>query len=283
MCSEASGHAALGRHAAMGGKKKMNPFAGSRPASSNTKAPRLPKAPKKRGSGGDGDGGPRKKKERSVWGLVGAVASFAALFGWTLLSRGKAAQRQRLADRRILNSMLAKPLHYTEHASCRMDCRCGERGRGGGGSCGGGGGRSSSDQKVPTPPSLRRSSLCHRLPSAQVHRQGGGGGGAAQRGDQPAEEPAGAAALPKVYGRRGAGGEARAGGVWRLPRRDHRHHCDRPGHRLALRPLLGRPAARLPPPSAAPPVLMRERERGASHAARVSSCFQFLFPTPPTK
>ena len=101
----------------MGGKNKMRPFAGSRPAGSNTKAPRLPK---KRGSGGAGDGSPRKKKERSVWGLVAAVGSFAALFGWTLLSRGKAAK----ADRRILDSMLAKPLRYTEHASCRMDCRC---------------------------------------------------------------------------------------------------------------------------------------------------------------
>ena len=94
------------------------PFAGKRVPTSNTKAPRLKKAKKATAddsSGGDGGG------RRSLAALLAAgAAGFAALWAWAVYSRAQ----QSTADRRILQAMASRPLHITEHAACRMDCRC---------------------------------------------------------------------------------------------------------------------------------------------------------------
>lgn len=49
----------------------------------------------------------------------------AALWAWNVWSR----VQQRQEDRRILDAMLRLPLAITEHAACRMDCRCAGGGR----------------------------------------------------------------------------------------------------------------------------------------------------------
>ena len=68
--------------------------------------------------------GPRRKGSSSTWGLVGIVASTAAawLFGAWQIGQNKAKKAR--SDASYLEQMLAVPLKYTEHAQCRMDCRC---------------------------------------------------------------------------------------------------------------------------------------------------------------
>ena len=67
--------------------------------------------------------GARQKRNGSSWGLVGIVASAAAvwLFGAWQIGQNKAKKAR--SDASYLTQMLALPLRYTEHAQCRMDCR----------------------------------------------------------------------------------------------------------------------------------------------------------------
>ncbi len=66
----------------------------------------------------------QKRGDGSTWGLLGLATSLlgAWLFGaWHIgQQRGRKAQ----ADGVTLSRLLEKPLQYTEHAKCRMDCRC---------------------------------------------------------------------------------------------------------------------------------------------------------------
>ena len=67
--------------------------------------------------------GARQKRNGSSWGLMGVVASAAAvwLFGAWQIGQNKAKKAR--SDASYLTQMLALPLKYTEHAQCRMDCR----------------------------------------------------------------------------------------------------------------------------------------------------------------
>ena len=67
--------------------------------------------------------GASQKRNGSSWGLVGIVASAAAvwLFGAWQIGQNKAKKAR--SDASYLTQMLALPLRYTEHAQCRMDCR----------------------------------------------------------------------------------------------------------------------------------------------------------------
>lgn len=59
------------------------------------------------------------KGQRSAGGfLLAAVASVATL-AWALVGNARQAKKSDKA----LQSMRKKPLHITEHAACRMDCR----------------------------------------------------------------------------------------------------------------------------------------------------------------
>lgn len=60
-----------------------------------------------------------KKQQRSIFGFFTAIASCGALVTW-LISQGLFKRRR---DRKVLDSMLQRPLVITEHAACRMDCR----------------------------------------------------------------------------------------------------------------------------------------------------------------
>lgn len=60
-----------------------------------------------------------KKSERSVIGFMCAAATAAGLFAYSIV-RGVQQERR---SKGILSSMRRKPLHITEHAACRMDCR----------------------------------------------------------------------------------------------------------------------------------------------------------------
>ena len=59
------------------------------------------------------------KSKRSVLGFVFSTLSCIGLWGWSIYE-GVNKQQQ---DRRILDSMLRKPFHFTQHGQCRMDCR----------------------------------------------------------------------------------------------------------------------------------------------------------------
>jgi Domain of unknown function (DUF4258) len=60
-----------------------------------------------------------KKSLRSVLGFVITSTACVAMWGWSLFQGINKSKR----DRRILDSMLRKPMHITEHGLCRMDCR----------------------------------------------------------------------------------------------------------------------------------------------------------------
>ena len=69
--------------------------------------------------------GPRRKRgDGSTLALIGIVASAAAawLFGAWQIGQNKSKKAR--SDASYLTQMLALPLKYTEHAQCRMDCRC---------------------------------------------------------------------------------------------------------------------------------------------------------------
>lgn len=67
--------------------------------------------------------GAKGSKKGGVWGLVGLLSSFAGAFAWALL-RQRSQKRQYLgSDSAVLSSMLQRPLRWSEHAVCRMDCR----------------------------------------------------------------------------------------------------------------------------------------------------------------
>lgn len=82
---------------------------------------------RKKGKGNDSKKGPRKK---SVWGLLGAVGSFAAVWVFTVLKLRNEGKQKKLSDRPVLNRMLLTPMTYTDHAICRMKCRSGTINRG---------------------------------------------------------------------------------------------------------------------------------------------------------
>lgn len=73
------------------------------------------------GTGKDTGKTPKKsaKSRRSAGGfLVATVASVATLV-WAMVGNARQAKK----SDRILQSMRRNPLHITEHAACRMDCR----------------------------------------------------------------------------------------------------------------------------------------------------------------
>ncbi len=55
-----------------------------------------------------------------VLGVAAAVAAFVAAAVWAL---GRQRQRVVTTDRTTLATLVRKPMHFTEHALCRMDCR----------------------------------------------------------------------------------------------------------------------------------------------------------------
>jgi hypothetical protein len=140
-------------------------FAGTHaPTTKATRLPGTGKKKRRGGgaaAGGDdesGGGGGKRTKDKSFLGLLASGAGFAgawvarqhagmceralgstrgdagpslkshlppplpaALWAWTVWARGQQGQR----DRQVLDGMLARPLALTQHAECRMECRCG--------------------------------------------------------------------------------------------------------------------------------------------------------------
>ena len=98
-----------------------NPFKGQLAPGSN-KPSRPKQFLKKQSNSADEDR--RSPKKKSPWALLGAVGSFAALWVFTIFKVQGDSQQKRLSDKRILNTLMFKPVHYTDHAICRMKCRC---------------------------------------------------------------------------------------------------------------------------------------------------------------
>ena len=66
----------------------------------------------------------KARKPRSPWGLFGAVASFAAVWAIAVFRMQADSKQKRLSDNLLLKTLLSKPMIYTDHAICRMKCRC---------------------------------------------------------------------------------------------------------------------------------------------------------------
>jgi hypothetical protein len=63
---------------------------------------------------------PKRAGPLALGGLIVSIAAAWAAAAWRIgLQRSGKAK----ADRRLLNSALALPLRFTDHALCRMDCR----------------------------------------------------------------------------------------------------------------------------------------------------------------
>ncbi|EIE23976.1 hypothetical protein COCSUDRAFT_53173 [Coccomyxa subellipsoidea C-169] len=94
--------------------KDINPFRGKKTLGNTTKAPRRSRKDKSKG--------PRKSGS-SPWGLFGLAASIAA--AWLVGAWHIRDQRTRKyqVDKNTLARIMSKPMKYTEHAQCRMDCR----------------------------------------------------------------------------------------------------------------------------------------------------------------
>ena len=77
-----------------------------------------PKEPKRRRGGHGGDGGGSGGRS-----LVAVAAAFAAAVGLAVAAavRQERALQRRSAD--VRQSLRSRPLRYSEHAACRMDCR----------------------------------------------------------------------------------------------------------------------------------------------------------------
>ncbi|CAL8462505.1 g2038 [Coccomyxa elongata] len=95
--------------------KDINPFRGKRTLGNSNKAPRRSRKRNSKGSG--------KNSGKNSWGLLGLAVSITAawLFGaWQI---GEHRTKKKQYDKLTLAGLLSKPLKYTEHALCRMDCR----------------------------------------------------------------------------------------------------------------------------------------------------------------
>lgn len=71
--------------------------------------------------------GSKKGKGAGGWGL-GTLGLICAVAGAWLFGVSSVLQKKRskaVTDGTILISILNKPINYTEHAKCRMDCRYG--------------------------------------------------------------------------------------------------------------------------------------------------------------
>jgi len=98
--------------------RAKDPFRGKRRGFATERAGKQKKLNKKKKKGG-GEGKPR----RSSWGLLGLLTSLAAGAVAVLGFQGQANKRKREEEAPLLTRMLMKPLEYTEHGACRMDCR----------------------------------------------------------------------------------------------------------------------------------------------------------------
>jgi hypothetical protein len=63
---------------------------------------------------------PKRAGPLALGGLIVSIAAAWAAAAWRI---GLQRSGKVKADRRLLNSALALPLRFTDHALCRMDCR----------------------------------------------------------------------------------------------------------------------------------------------------------------
>ncbi len=98
---------------------KPRPRNGPPSTQPGSKAGKLPKFRKQKRQQQDGEDNTRRKT-RSVWGLAGLFVGLASLLTYVV---GTQRKQKRTRDRHILTNMLRRPLVYTEHAACRMECR----------------------------------------------------------------------------------------------------------------------------------------------------------------
>ncbi|KAK3286461.1 hypothetical protein CYMTET_5986 [Cymbomonas tetramitiformis] len=64
-----------------------------------------------------------KKKARSAPGFIGAGLGLFAFIGWTVWSVFAKEKEDREYSKKIRTRLASKPLVFSDHASCRMDCR----------------------------------------------------------------------------------------------------------------------------------------------------------------
>ena len=104
----------------MAGPSKQ-PFRGKQRLDSK-RLPRRPKSKKPHSYAQDGE---KRSNIRpgGLWGIIGLVGSFAALWLYSSGQQGKQRRRKADADSKVLAVLRSRPLVVSGHGACRMDCR----------------------------------------------------------------------------------------------------------------------------------------------------------------
>ena len=69
------------------------------------------------------DGSDKPKKGKTGFGMLGVLGLFGAMLGLVSWVASKENNEKRARDDTLRRRLARKPLSFTEHASCRMDCR----------------------------------------------------------------------------------------------------------------------------------------------------------------
>mmetsp|Transcript_13610 Transcript_13610/g.23033 ORF Transcript_13610/g.23033 Transcript_13610/m.23033 type:complete len:154 (-) Transcript_13610:427-888(-) len=64
-----------------------------------------------------------RKKARSPGGFLGLIGGFFSLCAWTLWGTVKSEREKLETSKSIRTRLASKPIVFSEHAACRMDCR----------------------------------------------------------------------------------------------------------------------------------------------------------------
>jgi hypothetical protein len=68
-----------------------------------------------------------QKGSGSGWGLFSIAVSITLAFAVSAFRLGKKRHAESTSEKASLRGMLLRPLLITDHAACRMDCRCAYR------------------------------------------------------------------------------------------------------------------------------------------------------------
>ena len=97
-----------------------NPFGGQRaPSSSKVSRPKQFRKNKSDRASKDRNA----PKKTPLLALLGVVGSFAAMWSFTVFKLHGDTKQKSESDRKILKSLMYKPILYSDHAICRMKCR----------------------------------------------------------------------------------------------------------------------------------------------------------------
>lgn len=98
-----------------GGRKPYSPYTNVQQPGGGHKAQRRQQQHRAKRKKGGGPSGP--------WGFLALVTAVAGAWFLGVKSTISSRKEKRRESRGALAGLLAKPMSYSEHAKCRMDCR----------------------------------------------------------------------------------------------------------------------------------------------------------------